>query len=195
MADSVSNTATLSDRHAETTRGIILDSAIGLLERSGLRELTARAVAAHAGISERTVFRHHASRDALLDAVAAEAARRIAAPAPPARLSELPGYARRLYASYEKQAALVVAALHTELFDRIREETARERWRAICALVHEGAPSRPPRERKLAAAGIRFQLTATAWHYHRAYFGFTAAEASDAAERAVRLAVEDLLRA
>jgi AcrR family transcriptional regulator len=190
----MSNATTLTERHAETTRNLILGAAIELLERSGVRELTARAVATHARISERTIFRHHASRETLLDAVAAEAARRIAAPAPPARLSELPGYARLLYASYEKQAALVAAALHTELFDRIREGTGRERWQAVSALVDEQASRRLPRERKLATAAIRFQLTATAWHYHRAYFGFTADEASDAAERAVRLAVDDLLR-
>lgn len=185
---------TLTERHAEETRRILLDAAIPLLERAGPRELTVRAVAAEAGVSERTVFRYFASREALLDAVAAEASRRIAAPSPPASLAALPGYARILYACFEEKAALVEAALHTEIYERIREGVARRRWRTIRALVDAAAPRLPARERKLAAAGIQFHLAATAWHYYRATFGFSAEEAGEAAERAIRLAVDDVLR-
>jgi AcrR family transcriptional regulator len=157
-------------------------------------EVTARAVAKHAGISERTVFRYYASREQFLDAVAAEAERSLGAPAPPASIDELRGYARVLYTRFEEKAALVKSALHTELFKRMREGAGRVRWQAVRALIDAHARHRSARDRKIAAANIRYYLAASTWHYYRFYFEFTLAETIDCAERAVQLALDDIAR-
>jgi len=56
---------------AERTRQALVDSLLGLLDE-GQRTPTAAAVAARAGVSERSVFQHFPDREALFEAVARE---------------------------------------------------------------------------------------------------------------------------
>jgi len=185
---------TLVDRHTDATHKLILASAVDLLEKTSLGEVTVRAVARHAGMSERTVFRYFASRDDFLAAVAAEVARVLGALTPPSTIEALAAYPRVLYPRYEEKAALTKAALHTDLFERMREGVGVERWRAVQSLLDAHAPHRTARDRRLAAANIRYYLAATTWHYFRFYFGFSLQETIDAAETAVGLVIEDIAR-
>lgn len=47
------------------------------------------------------------------------------------------------------------------------------------------APRRLQRERKLAAANIRYCLSATTWHYYRFYFGFSLKDSIECARIAI----------
>jgi AcrR family transcriptional regulator len=190
----MSSTLSLIDRHTEATQKLILASAIELLERASVSELTVRAVAKHAGMSERTVFRYFASRDAFLDAVAAEVVRNLQTPAPPAEIAGLPEYPRLLYARFEEKIDLVRSALHTEVFKRIHDTVARERWQAVRALIDARAGHRSARDRKIAAANILYYLAASTWHYYRFHFGFTLAESVESARTAIRLTVGNIMR-
>lgn len=156
------------------------------MEHGGPPELTARAIAAQAGLGERTVFRYFPSRDELLDAVAVEARQRMAPPPPPETLADLLAYPALLYGSYEASAALTRAALHSELFARMRDNQAAERWRVVSALMDRLAPRRSAAERAVASANIRFFLAATAWDYHRSNFGFSLEQTVLCAETAIR---------
>jgi AcrR family transcriptional regulator len=184
--------ATLADRRNDMTLRLILDAAVELLEQGGVRELTMRAVAKRANISERTVFRYYATREDFLDAVAEEARARMNLPAPPRSMSELYEAPRVLYAALEAAQKLVIAGLHSELHDRIREAAARTRWKAIRKLIDEYAPASDARERKIVAANVCFYLGATAWHYYRFYFRMSPDETVSAAESAIRLALASL---
>src|SRR6516225_9796699 len=93
--------ATLTNRRNDLSRSLILDAALDVLERSGVSELTARAVAKHANISERTVFRYFPTRDEFLDAVAAEARSRMSLPPPPRDVDQLFAAPRALYEAFE----------------------------------------------------------------------------------------------
>ncbi|WP_448208088.1 TetR/AcrR family transcriptional regulator [Azospirillum sp. sgz302134] len=190
----MSITPSLVDRHTDATQKLILATALDLLERSSVGELTVRAVAKEAGISERTIFRYHASRDDFLDAVAQAAARSLQTPPPPARLEDLPEYPRVLYTRFEERAGLVKSALHTEIFERMRVITANERWRAVKVLIDERAGHRSEHDRKIAAANLCYYLAATTWHYYRFYFGFTLEDAIEAARSALRLVIDDVMR-
>lgn len=156
------------------------------MEQGGPPELTARAIAAQAGLGERTVFRYFPSRDELLDAAAAEARLRMAPPDPPDSLEALLAYPAQLYGRFEATAALTRAALHSELFERMRDSQAAERWRRIGLLIDRLAPRRPAAERAVAAANIRFFLAATAWNYYRNNFGFSLEQTVLCAETAIR---------
>ena len=184
--------ATLTDRRHDLTRGLILDTAVDLLAAGGLAEVTVRAVARKAGMSERTVFRYFATRDEFLDAVAATARTRMQLPPPPSSIAELETYPVVLYAAFEGQHKLVVAGLHSEVFDRIREGAARSRWAAIRKLVDDHAPRRPAKDRKLASAQINYYLGASTWNFYRAYFGFNLDEAIEAAKQAIAQALASL---
>lgn len=186
--------ASLAERRNDLSHRLILESAVHLLERSALSEVTARAVAKHAGVSERTVFRYFATREELLDAIADEVRRRMQLPPPPASVAELLTAPRALYTAFEATAQLTKAALHTELFNRMRETQAKQRWVAVRQLVDAHAPRRPERDRRIAAANIRYYLAATAWHYYRVYFGFSLEDSIAAAETAVRQALDGLKR-
>jgi AcrR family transcriptional regulator len=59
--------STLRDRQAAQTRELILDAVTTLLDDRRADEVTARQIAATAGVSERTVYRHFPDRDALLE--------------------------------------------------------------------------------------------------------------------------------
>lgn len=185
---------TLKDRQLALTRQLILDAAVGQLEAGAFHELTVRAIARQANLAERTLFRHFPSREELLDALAAEVSARLEIPPLPSSAADLPGAPRALYRAFEAHANLTKAALHSELFDRIRESAAGERWRTVKALIDAFAPDRPERERMLVAANIRYLLAATSWNYYRFYFGFSLKDSIAAAELAIGQAIEGLHR-
>jgi AcrR family transcriptional regulator len=184
--------SSLAARHADLTQTLILDSAIELLETASVTELSVRAVARQADISERTVFRYFASRDDLLDAIAAEMTRRLDAPPNPTTVAELVAYPKAMFARFEAAGALTRAALHSELYHRIRSSDALGRGAAISALVDEVAPERPQRERRLAAANIHYHVIASTWRYYRDYFGFSLADAAECARMAIVQALKGL---
>jgi AcrR family transcriptional regulator len=197
MSDAVSTEKVLrlADRHADLTRQAILDAAIEMLERATVSELTVRAVAKQANISERTVFRYFASREDFLDAVADAVRERFALPAPPTTKEDLLAAPRALYTRFEAVASLTKAALHSELFHRMRETQAQVRWKAVQVLIDGLAPRKSERQRKIAAANIRYYLAASSWYYYRFYFGFSLEETIACAETAIRQSLEGLTRA
>jgi AcrR family transcriptional regulator len=184
--------ATLTNRRNELSRSLILGAAVDVLERSGVSELTARAVARHANISERTVFRYFPTRDEFLDAVAAEARSRMLLPPPPRDVDELLAAPRALYEAFEARQGLVLAGLHSELADRIREGANRTRWAAIRTIVNAHAPSLDERARKIVATQICYYLGASTWRFHRFYFRLSLDDTVSCAETAIRLALESL---
>jgi AcrR family transcriptional regulator len=180
------------DRRNDLTRQAILDAAVDLLETEGMVELTMRAVARCAGMSERTLFRYFATRDELFDAIAVAAHERMQVPPPPTTVAELESHPALLYRTFESRKKLVIAGLHSTLSDRIRANAARTRWAAIERLVEDFARARPPRARKLATAQVNYYLGASTWNFYRHHFGFSLADSVAAAEQAIRLALDSL---
>src|SRR6185312_5637414 len=105
--------------------------------------------------------------------------------APPRTVAALLAAPRELYGRFEATANLTKAALHSEIFPRMRDTQARTRWSAVRKLIDDIAPRRPERERRIAAANIRYYLAATTWHYFRFYFGFSLEDSIAAAEAAI----------
>jgi AcrR family transcriptional regulator len=190
----MSTPATLAERQTDLTRQLILDAALDTLERGSVADLTMRAVAKRANLAERTVFRYFASRDEFLDAVAAIFRDRLHLPSPPQTRAELLAAPRALYERFEATANLTKAALHTDLFHRMREAQARDRWAAVRRLVDDLAPRRSERERRIAAANIRYYLAASTWYYFRFYFGFSLEDSIAAAESAIQNSLDGLGR-
>lgn len=188
----MSSTILLKDRHTDATQKLILTTAIELLERSGVTELTIRAVAKQAGMSERTIFRYFPTRDEFLDAVASAAVRGMHMPAPPASIKEMINYPEMLYRAFEERSSLVVAGLHTEIFRRVRVESARERWLAVADLIGKLARHRSTQDIKVAVTNISYFLSASTWHYYRTNFELSLDDTIACAVSAVRLIVDDI---
>src|SRR5438132_8467626 len=118
-------------------------------------------------MSERTIFRYYATRDDLLDAVAGEMSNRLAVPPPPSSIEELLDYPAAIFARFEATAQLTRAALHSELYHRLRKAEAAERGERIAALVETGAPNIEPALRRRMSANIHYHVIASTWHYYR----------------------------
>lgn len=189
---SSAKTLSLADRQTDLTRRLILDTASEMLERTSVGELTVRAVAKQANISERTVFRYFATREEFLDGVADAVREKMALPPAPSTVEELLAAPRALYTRFEAVRELTRAALHTDLFHRMRETQAKVRWTAVQAVVDGLAPRRSERERRLASANIRFYLAASTWHYFRFYFRFSLEDSIACAELAIRQSLDGL---
>jgi AcrR family transcriptional regulator len=181
--------ATLAEKRNDLSRSLILDASYALLKTGSVSELTVRAVAQQAGMSERTVFRYFPSRDALLDAVTAQLLAEMALPAPPESLEALLDAPRALYGAFEARAELTRALLHTDLVSRVRTLQGTLRRQAVAALLDAAAPASGERERRIATANICFHLSATSWHYCRSQFGLSLDDAIGCAETAVRQAL------
>jgi AcrR family transcriptional regulator len=182
----------LQDRQSALTRRLLLDAMVEHLEAGSPGDLTMRSIARRAGVAERTIFRHFASRDELLDALAVEVTLRLELPPAPDSIEALAKAPQALYRAYEARARLTQAALHSELFDRIRQTVARERWDAIRRLLDGHAPRRSERERTYAATNLRHMLSASTWNYYRSYFQFSLKDSIGAAEQAIRDALRGL---
>lgn len=57
--------SSLRDKKANFTRGLVLDSAIELLQERAISDLSFKQISEHAGVSERTMFRYFESRTQL----------------------------------------------------------------------------------------------------------------------------------
>jgi AcrR family transcriptional regulator len=186
------STPSLVVQRSDFTQRLIIGAAIALLEEAPVQELSIRAAAKKAGVSERTVFRYFPSREDFLDAVAAEMTARVQVPLDPGTVDELLAYPRAIFMRFEETTALTKAALHSELYDRMRKVDTEKRAAALRALVDEIAPERSEETRKLASANIRYYLIATTWHYYRFYFGFTFEETIRCARMAIALTLKGL---
>ena len=191
MADTLSTS--LADIHADQTERLILDAAVQVLERNCVSGLTIRAVAKQAGISERTIFRYFPTRDDFLNAIVAEIVRTVAIPAPPESLDELLHFPRVLYGKFETRRELIQASLHSDLFVRILGTESKRRWLAIRKILDRAAPKSPDRSRKIAAANIRYFLSATTWNYYRSVLALTLEDTIACAQTAIREAISGLV--
>jgi AcrR family transcriptional regulator len=186
--------SSLAELHADQTERLILDSALAVLADDSFNGLTVRAVAKKGGISERTIFRYFATREAFLDAIAVAFTRLLNMPPAPQSVADLTAMPRELYRSFEPHAKLIRAVMHTEIFPRMKAGSAHERWVAISRLVDRDFRKAPARARRIAAANIRFFLSANTWQYYRFIFGFDFEETIACAETAIRQALEELMR-
>lgn len=188
----MSTTISLKDRQSDATRELILSTAVELLEKAGVADLTVRAVARSAGMSERTVFRYYATRDEFLDAVAEATAKRLRVPLPPASVEEIVDFPGRLYRSFEESAELTRAVLHTDVYSRARKHSGESRWQIVEKLIDKCARGRPKKERKIAATNINYFLSASTWNYYRTNFGLSNDETIACAKAAIKLIIDDI---
>lgn len=101
----------LRDRQLELTRDLILEALADLIAEGRLTDFSVQDVADRAGVSHRTVYRHFATREALLDGLvpwAGERARAAGAMEFPARAEDIAPLLRARYTAFE-QLRLVIA--------------------------------------------------------------------------------------
>lgn len=176
----------------DETRQLLLQAAVSLLE-SG-QEPTMRAVAQHAHVGERTIYRYFATHQELVAAVVPLLKGR-AGVAFCATFGELPAYARDLYSVFERNRALNTALLTAGWAVAYLHTSRRQNLEQMTALVDAAFPRAPRAERAAAAATLRTVLSASGWFYQCVSCGVPVAEAIRHVEWLVHLVQQRLGRA
>jgi len=175
----------LRDSYREETRTRILDAAVAQMAVSELEGLTMAAVAAQAGVTERTVFRHFPSRDALIAAVWPRMQARVRSDGFPHTADALVATPTRLFPAFDEEEGLVRASAFSAAGREVRAASDPERRAAMRACVLDAFPDLAEPELTRLAAVVQLINSAYGWAVMKQHWGLTGAEAGEAASHAL----------
>jgi AcrR family transcriptional regulator len=194
MSETRTYNSRLRQEQTEATRERILSAMAQLMEAEGRAEaVTNRAVAAQAGVTEVTVYRHFPNRELLLGELWAYMNRRNGVTVGmPESAQDIADKLPALYATFDAAPAHIVASITSPQGRAMRESLNETRQAAFRAAVEEAAPGLAPAEQDKAAAVLQLLYSAYGWVSLREQWGITGAPASDAAAWAVETLLADL---
>jgi len=175
----------LRESQAAATRERIVAACVALMQRGD--DLTFAAVAARAGVQERTVYRHFPRREDLEAALWGWIVQNLThADFAASGEEQLIAAMRRSFAGFDADAALIAAMLHSPqgLDVRRRQQPKRRAMFEACA---DGViPGAPQAVRGRAAAVLQVLYSAASWDLLRSFWDMDASEAADAIELGIR---------
>lgn len=164
-------------------------------EGAGADSVTFKAVAARAGVTEMTVYRHFPTRDELLHGVWRRLNARMAPGlGMPRSRAELLGQHEKLFAGFDKIPAQITASITTTQGREMRASLNKERRKAFLAIVEEAAPKLSGAHKKRAAAVLQLLHSAYAWDSLRTQWGLEGGAAGKATKWAIEALLDDLRR-
>jgi AcrR family transcriptional regulator len=175
----------LRESQAAATRERIVEACVTLMQRGA--DLTYAAVAAAAGVQERTVYRHFPKKEdleaALWDWIVAHLTHADFA----ARTEEqLVAAMRASFAGFDANAPLIQAMLHSPQGLDVRRRQQPMRRAMFEACVDSVVPGTPPQVRHRAAAVLQVLYSAAAWDLLRSFWEMDATDAADAIDLGIR---------
>jgi AcrR family transcriptional regulator len=180
----------LREEQAQRTGERILEALATHLAEQGWETFSIARVAARAGVSEPTVYRHFPNREAMLAALTTWIEQRVAFPATPTSIEDLPVLAHALFDHFQANAPLVRAHLHSGVGREVHESGQRGRDRRVLAMGAAGFDHLPPDEARAVAAMIRVMLSSESWDTMTGRLGVDPAAASAAVSWAAQILVE-----
>lgn len=175
----------IRDIYREETRTRILDAAIAELGVNDLDGLTMGSVAERAGVTERTVFRHFPSRDALIQAVWPRMQIRVRSHGFPHTVDELLATPPHLFPEFDKQENLVRASAFSPAGREVRRAANPQRQQAMRACVLDAFPGLAEPELTRLAAILQLIDSAYAWAVMKEHWDLSGEEAGQAASEAL----------
>jgi AcrR family transcriptional regulator len=186
--------SSLRERQVAQTRDLILDALTELLDDRRVDEVTTRDIAARAGVSERTVYRHFPDRDALLDGMT----RRVLGlaehrPSFDHRgLDGLPALARRMMERFDEHAIAIRAEALLNADPRRFSSDTRASTSVLVDMVAAELPDLDQRDALRIAAVLRCLCSAQAWLRMREELGVPGTESGPVVAWVVELVVREL---
>ena len=175
----------LRERQKADTRALILEAVERLLKNRSLSELSLATVAREAGITERTVYRHFATREQLLEATWAAVNEAIGIKEFPRSVEELVERPKTLFPAFDRRDQVIRAMLASPQGGELRLRVNKERQAAIRAAVKNARPDlREPAFTRLCAA-VQLLCSASGWATMTDYWGLDSTEAGRAASEAL----------
>jgi AcrR family transcriptional regulator len=175
----------IREEYKERTRVRILDAALELVAEAGEEPLTIAAVADRAGVTERTVYRHFDTRDALVRSLWRRMQQRIGTRGFPSSADDLADSPRRLFPVFDSQRGLVRASLYSPAGLEVRLSSNEDRQGSSLAGVRDALPSLDEKSLRRRAAVVQLLNSAYAWEVMHQFWGFDGEEAGEAASEAL----------
>jgi AcrR family transcriptional regulator len=175
----------LRARQKADTRALILETVERSLRDRSLTDLSLATVAREAGITERTVYRHFATREQLLEATWAAVNDNIGIKDFPRTAQELIERPKKLFPAFEQRGEVIRAMLASPQGRELRLRANKQRQSAIRAAVKSARPNlREPALTRLCAS-VQVLCSASGWATMTDYWGLDSAEAGRAASEAI----------
>jgi AcrR family transcriptional regulator len=175
----------IRDIYREETRTRILDAAIAEMSANELEGLTMAAVAKRAGVTERTVFRHFASRDELIQAVWPRMQVRVKSHGFPHTAEDLIATPQHLFPEFDKEEGFVRASAFSAAGREVRRAANTQRQKAMRACVRDAFPGISEPELTRLAAIVQLIDSAYAWAVMKEHWGLSGEESGKAASEAI----------
>jgi len=175
----------LRQAQAAATRERILQACTTLM-RDG-SDLTYSAIALAAGVQERTVYRHFATKGDLQAGVWEWITSRLTHTDFGARnADELVADMRSAFAGFDASAPLIRSMLHSPEGVAVRVQQQPGRRAMFAACVDAAVPGAPPGAREQAAAALQVLYSAPSWDLLSTFWNMDADQAADTVELAIR---------
>jgi AcrR family transcriptional regulator len=181
--------APLRDDLAAAARDRILAAVGRLFERAPERDMTMDEVAAEAGVGRRTVFRHFATKDALLEAFWTRMNASLGMRVWPETEADLTALPPALFARLDAVEAVVRAAHASPAGRRMRLAANPERRAAFETSLAAATAGLDPAAARRVHAVAQLLFSATAWQTMREVWGLSGPEAGEAAAWGLRAIV------
>jgi AcrR family transcriptional regulator len=170
----------------EATRVRILDAVAELMSDPAQPELTFGALARHAQVSERTVYRHFATKDELLEAFWVYINEQLGMAHYPETVDELLAVLPSVYTGFDQRAGLIRAHLASTAGREMRERVAPRRREIFRRMLEEYTAGLPPQRQREACAIAQLLFSPRAWESLEENWEFSGQEAADACAWAIQ---------
>lgn len=184
----------LREAKARETRERILAGVAEWMRRDPQGDFTFDAIAKQSGIERRTVFRHFATKEALLEAFWIWINQRVTPRTLPESLDELIAAPRTTFARFDDQDGVIRGSLHTPTGRAMRMVAVPARRAAFTTALREVTTGASPADRRRLEAVVHALYSASAWETMRDYAGVSGAQAGDAASWAIDILVDAVRR-
>jgi len=175
----------LRQAQAAATRAQILQACAAVMQRGA--DLTFSAVAAAAGVQERTVYRHFPTKADLEAGLWAWIIVNVSHADFNAQSEDgLVASMRASFTGFDTAAPLIQAMLHSGQGLEIRRRQQPARRAMFEACVTAAVPRAPVELRTRAAAALQVLYSAPAWELLRSFWGMDAVQAADVIDLAIR---------
>ncbi len=181
----INQASPIREAHRDLTQARIIDAALELLRAGDLESLTMAAVAAQAGVTDRTVYRHFATRDELLAAVWPALQERVKSRGFPLTARALIAQPLGLFKNFDGEEGAVRASAFSKAGRELRLSVNRRRRSAIRASVLDAKPGLKEPELTRLCAVVQLLDSAFAWAVMKDYWDLDAEQSGLAASEAI----------
>jgi hypothetical protein len=181
---------TLRDAHKDLTRERILEAAIDCLNDEEFDQLTMEGVAAKAGVTKRTIYRHFVTREELLKACWPMMQKMVGLPGTgnfedtAAGLTAMP---MKLFPNFDKLPGLIRASTYSRGGRELRISVNDRRKASFLKAAREARPDLDEAEVLRLAATIQLLCSAFAWSVMRDFWGFSGEQSGQAVTDAMKV--------